>query len=290
LRAQVGSAPTIEELETILKSQIFKLITVTHVDTSTGVLTDLKAISAAVRQIQPNALLIVDGVCAAAGEECRATEWDLDVVLTGSQKCIGVPAGLSILIVRPRALAVSDKPNKPRKSYYADWSRWIPIMKNYLERKPCYFATPPVNHLYALRVACNILLANGGMEARFNEHSLMSKGIKEAIGVMGLRQVPAEGCQATTMTCVYFPEGIEGPDLLRKVTEAGVTLAGGLHKDIKTKYFRIGHMGPSSRRQDHAIAVIEALESSFISLGRQLKKGEAVASLKSVIGHLPMDK
>jgi alanine-glyoxylate transaminase/serine-glyoxylate transaminase/serine-pyruvate transaminase len=62
-----------------------------------------------VRKIQPDALLIVDGVCASAGEECRATEWDIDYVMTGSQKCIGVPSGLSISMVRPRALKVNLK-------------------------------------------------------------------------------------------------------------------------------------------------------------------------------------
>ena len=88
------------------------------------------------------------------------------------------------------------------------------------------------------------------------------------------------------MTCVYLPEGIDGGELLKKVTEAGVTLAGGLHKEIKTKYFRIGHMGPSSRRSDHLLAVIEALESALQALGHKFEKGSAIAKFNSIIGYL----
>jgi aspartate aminotransferase-like enzyme len=62
----------------------------------------------------------------------------------------------------------------------------------------------------------------------------------------------------------------------------------GLHKSIKTKYFRIGHMGPSSRRLDHALTVIEALENSLLALGHKFEKGVGVSKLKSIVGHLPM--
>ena len=60
-----------------------------------------------------------------------------------------------------------------------------------------------------------------------------------------------------------------------------------MHKSIKTKYFRIGHMGPSSRRLDHALTVIEALEKSLLELGHKFERGAGVAKLKAVVGHLP---
>ncbi len=81
----------------------YQVVTITHVDTSTGVLTDVRGIAAAARDA--GALVIVDGVCATAAEEMRQQEWGVDVYLTASQKAIGVPPGLALLMVSPAALA-----------------------------------------------------------------------------------------------------------------------------------------------------------------------------------------
>lgn len=94
LRAkQVGDRPSKESLKAALEKKKYKLVTITHVDTSTGVLADVQGMAKLIRSVQSDALIVVDGVCALGGEECRMTDWDLDVVITGSQKCIGVPAG-----------------------------------------------------------------------------------------------------------------------------------------------------------------------------------------------------
>ena len=103
--AKVGQIPTLASIKkALLADPALCLVTLTHVDTSTGVRMDVKAIAQMLRACRPDILLVVDGVCATGGEECRMADWDLDVVMTGSQKCLGVPAGLSISVVSPRAL------------------------------------------------------------------------------------------------------------------------------------------------------------------------------------------
>ncbi|ETI46535.1 hypothetical protein F441_09054 [Phytophthora nicotianae CJ01A1] len=278
---KIGSQPSVAELENALKSgKSFKLVTITHVDTSTGVRAHLKEFAATIRRIQPEAVIVVDGVCATGGEETRMKQWDLDVVLTGSQKCFGVPAGLSLMVIRPRALQLFEK-NTSTVKYYVDWRNWLPIMKNYEARQPSYFATPSVNHLFALNEALDILLENGGMEQRFKEHKLIGDAVKEAMKTLGCSLVTADDCGANTLTCVRYPAGVGAADFLPKVVKRGVSLAGGLHKAIKTEYFRIGHMGPSTRRLDHILKTVDAIEGAFIECGHKVAQpGKAVKELK----------
>lgn len=283
VRAPVGAQPSIAEVEAALTAGTeFKVVTITHVDTSTGVLAKVKALTAAVRKVQPHAVVVVDSVCALGGEELRMKEWDVDVVLTGSQKCVGVPAGLSLMVVRPRALQAYEK-NTNTNKYYVDWKNWLPIMKNYEARQPSYFATPAVNHLFALNEGLTILLENGDMEKRFKEHRLIGVAIKDAMKALGCGLVTVEGSGAHTLTCVRYPAGVGAADFLPKVVKRGVSLAGGLHKAIKTEYFRIGHMGPSTRRLDHVIKTVQAIEDALAECGHKIpEKGKAVKIIKAL--------
>lgn len=285
----IGSQPSVEDVTKILQQETqFKLVTITHVDTSTGVLAKVKELTAAVRKAQPDAVVVVDSVCALGGEELRMKEWDVDVVLTGSQKCVGVPAGLSLMVVRPRALQQFEK-NKQSRKYYVDWKNWLPIMKNYEARQPSYFATPSVNHLFALNEGLTILLENGGMEKRFLEHRLIGDAVKEAMKALGCSLVTVEGSGAHTLSCVRYPKGVGAADFLPKVVKRGVSLAGGLHKDIKTQYFRIGHMGPSTRRLDHVIKTVQAIEGALAECGHQIPEmGKAVKIIKELAKTIPV--
>jgi alanine-glyoxylate transaminase/serine-glyoxylate transaminase/serine-pyruvate transaminase len=104
VKSDIGDRTTIQEVSDALSSKSFKVITITHVDTSTGVLADVKGISEVVKKQSPNTLIIVDGVCSVGCEELRFDEWGIDVALTASQKAIGVPPGLSILVASERAI------------------------------------------------------------------------------------------------------------------------------------------------------------------------------------------
>lgn len=289
VRAPVGHQPSVADVTAALTSgTTFKLVTITHVDTSTGVLAHVEAFARAIRTHQPDALIVVDSVCALGGEACRMKTWDLDVVLTGSQKCVGVPAGLSLLVLRPRALQAFEKCTS-RAKYYVDWRNWLPIMKNYEARQPSYFATPAVNHLFALNTGLDILLENGGMEQRFREHALVGDAVKDAMRALGCGLVTADDSSAHTLTCVRYPPGVGAPDFLPKVVKRGVSLAGGLHKQIKTEYFRIGHMGPSTRRLDHVIKTVQAIEDALIECGHTVKeKGKAVQIIKKLQATIPI--
>lgn len=104
VKSEIGERTTIQEVSDAISDKSYKIITITHVDTSTGVLADVKGISEVVKKQSPNTLIIVDGVCSVGCEELRFDEWGIDVVLTASQKALGVPPGLSILVASERAI------------------------------------------------------------------------------------------------------------------------------------------------------------------------------------------
>ena len=272
LRVPPGDRPGLDVVEEALRGGSYKLMTVTHVDTSTGVITDIKSLAALARRY--GVLIVVDGVCSVAGEELRMAEWGVDVAFTASQKAVGVPPGLALLMVGPRVLQAFQARRTPVSNYYADWANWLPVMQAYEGRKTSYFATPAVNLVFALNVSLGQILQEG-IEARIARHVRLSQACKAGILALGLGQVPLKAeYAANTMTAPRFPPGINGPEFIARVGKAGVTVAGGLHPAIRSEYFRIGHMGAANLGD--ILATIGAIEIALKESGYTFNPGEGV--------------
>ncbi len=274
VRAEPGDCPSLEQVEEEIKQCEYKVVTVTHVDTSTGVLSDVAGVANLARR--QGALCVVDGVCSVAGEELYMDDWGVDLAITASQKAIGVPPGLALVMAGSRAMDVFYQRKTPVMSYYADWTHWLPVMQAYEQRKPSYFATPAVNLIFALNVSLGIILAEG-MKNRFARHACLSRACKAGIQALGLEQVPFRAeIAANTMTAPRFPAGVVGTDFLAASSRAGVTLAGGLHPAIRTQYFRIGHMGEV--KPGDILAALGAIESALRSTGYFSEPGKSLAA------------
>jgi len=274
----VGDAPALEDVEAALKGGAYKLMTITHVDTSTAVCADVKGLAALGRQY--DTLVVVDGVCSVAGEEMRQEEWGIDLALTASQKAIGVPPGLALVVAGPRALDAFHERKAPVGSYYADWTQWLPVMEAYEARKPSYYGTPAVNLLWALNVSLGQIL-DEGMEARFARHRRLSDAFKAAVAALGMGQVPVSADKtATTLTAPYFPAGVDR-SMLAHVKEAGVIVAGGLHPAIKAKYFRVGHMGVVSASD--ILATVGAIEYGLAQAGYEFEPGAGLSAAQAAL-------
>ncbi|KAK6338312.1 hypothetical protein TWF730_002375 [Orbilia blumenaviensis] len=272
LGAPIGSRPSPEEIENALKGKKYKAVTITHTDTSTGVLSDPKEVAEVVRRASPGTLVVVDGVCSVGCEEIRFDEWGLDVVLTASQKAVGVPAGLSIMMLSGRAIEAYKSRKVPPGSYFASLKNWLPIMQNYEAKKPSYFATPSPQLVRALNTSLTQILSVP-LSQRFEEHKAASKKIKDAVTSFGLKQLASEErFQANGMTAVWLPEGITPADILPHTAKEGVVFAGGLHKQCATKYIRIGSMGVSVTKPElgHIDKAIDALKTGLVAAGYQL--------------------
>ena len=261
LASETGNVVSLVDIEKALSAKKYKLMTITHVDTSTGVLVDPKPIAELAKKY--GTLSILDGVCSVAGEEIQQEEWGVDVVLTASQKAIGVPPGLALLVVSQKAMEIFKNRNTPVGNYYADFNNWLPIMQAYENRQPSYFGTPPVNLVAALEVSLQQIISEG-MEHRFLRHQKIATAFREAMIALGLKLLPIhKNLSANTLTAVYFPENIIGSAFLGNISKNDVILAGGLLPSHKTLYFRVGHMG--SVNNNDIIAVIAAIESALFA-------------------------
>lgn len=245
LKAAIGDRPQLDEVEKALKEKKYKAITITHVDTSTGVLSEIEHVSKLVHKVSPETLVIVDGVCSVGCEDIQFDKWGIDCVITASQKAIGCPAGLSIVMASGRAIERFNSRKVPPTSYFGSWKNWLPIMQNYEAGKPSYFATPSPQLIHALHTTLT-QITSVPLSKRFATHREVSQKVKKAVADLGMKQLASKPeNQANGMTAIYLPEGLTPPDVLPKLMARGVVFAGGLHKQIATKYIRFGHMGVS---------------------------------------------
>ncbi|KAF4126366.1 alanine-glyoxylate transaminase / serine-glyoxylate transaminase / serine-pyruvate transaminase [Geosmithia morbida] len=267
----VGGRPQLPEIEKALSQKKYKIITVTHVDTSTGVLSELKDLTALVNKVSPETLVIVDGVCSVACEEIAFDAWGLDGVITASQKAIGCPAGLSISMFSGKAMEAFKNRKTPPSSYFASMKNWTPIMQSYEAKKPAYFATPSPQLVRALNTSLKQILSKP-LADRFKKHIEVSDYVKKTVKDLGLEVVATKPeDQAHAMTAIYLPENVAIPDIVPKLSSKGVIFAGGIHKAIATRYIRFGHMGISA--MDDSRGDIEkamnALKASLSECGFQ---------------------
>ena len=268
LTAVPGEVPNVSRAEGALTDFAragtnVKALFATHVDTSTGALCDPQPLASLARA--RGVLSIFDGVAATAAERFEMEAWGADVYLTASQKAIGLPAGLALLVASERALAARDARKTP-PPLSQDWHAWLPVMQAYEARKPAYFATPPTNLILALACGLEEILANG-MDARFALHKRGARALRAAWSALGLRSVPTrEQNAAHTLSALRFPAGVD-VSLVARVAERGVYVAGGLHPAIRSEYFRVGHMGYALTRTDFLMRCVEAVAGGLSSFG-----------------------
>ncbi len=262
-----------------LNEKRYSLIAVTHVDTSTAVRQNIEKLGKIVREY--DALLVVDGVCSVAGEEIRMKDWGIDIVFTGSQKAIGVPVGLALIWISPKALDRLKETRAKLAPYYMDLNKWIDIMDSYEKLNPKYFATPAVNLIVGLNESLNLILEEG-LERRFKRHRVLSKAFREGIRSLGLEILAkSEEWAASTVTAIYLPEQIKLSDFKREMLNRNVVVAGGLYEGIKDRYFRVGHMGPVNAND--IVATIAAIERSLLKLGYPIKIGSGLMAVQKAL-------
>lgn len=248
-------------VEQALNAKTYKAVTITHADTSTGVASDLASLIPLIKAA--GALAIVDGVVATAAMQEDMSkayggneQYKIDIVLTGSQKAIGIPPGLALIAFSQQALAAREQmENVP--AYYADIHNWRPIMDN----PAMYFATPPVNLIYALDVALKIVL-DEGMAEREARHIVFGKAVRAALRTYDMTPLANEQVAAPTLSCILYPEGVDDAKFRASLANEGVIVAGAL-AHLAGKAFRIGHMGN---------ATAAMLEQAVSCIGQALKE------------------
>ncbi|TKC16320.1 pyridoxal-phosphate-dependent aminotransferase family protein [Robertmurraya kyonggiensis] len=271
LQAEWGKQVNPVEVEKKLSEGNFKAVTITHADTSTGVAANLNVLVPIIKKA--GALVILDGVCATAAmeEDMSKTYGDvdakIDVVLTGSQKAIGVPPGLAIIAFNQSALEAREKIERV-PAYYCDIYNWMPIMNDPSK----YFATPPVNLVYAFEEGMRLVLEEG-MENRYKRHAAYGRAVRAGLAEYGMKAIADEEVAAATLSCILYPEGINDAAFRSALAEKGLIVAGAL-AHLAGKAFRMGHMGNTT---------VEILEQAIVLIGETLnEQGVSVDTIRAV--------
>jgi len=274
LEAPWGKSIKPDQVKNALKEGDYKAVTVTHVETSTGVTNPIKEIGEIVKEYS-NAFYIVDAVCSLGGMEVRVDDWNIDVCASGSQKCIGVPPGLALLSVSDKVLKLLEKRKSPVKFWYGDFRNWLPVMRD----PSRYFATPPVNMIYALSEALKVVLGEG-LEERFRRHHILAEAFRAAMDALNLKLVADREYVADTVTAVYYPKNIEDNAFRSEMRRRGIVVASTLGP-LKGKGFRVGHMGNVS--QNDIMSTIAAIEATLRNMGYQFNYGAGLTAAQEKI-------
>jgi len=209
-----------------------KGVLITHNETSTGVMNDIRSVGEAIRG---RALYLVDGVSSVGGVPIETDAWGIDILVSGSQKAWMVPPGVSMVSVSQRAWEANRNAKLPR--YYWDFKR----AKSYLERNQT-FTTPTLSVFYALQAGLDMMDAEG-MDAVFARHRRVAEFTRAGITQLGLQLFAEPSHASDLVTAVKMPEGVDGSALSKAMrTERNIVLGGG-QAGLTGKIFRIGHMG-----------------------------------------------
>ena len=216
-----------------------KAVCVVHNETSTGATSDIRAVRRAIDAAKHPALLLVDSISGLACAEYKHDAWGADVTISGSQKGLMLPPGISFNALSRRALEAAKTAKLP-KSFWA----WDEIVE--MNNSGYWPYTPNTNLLYGLAEACDMLLApgNGGLEGAFARHRRWGEGVRAGVRAWGLEiQCTDAATQSPVLTGVVMPEGVDADAVRKLIYERfDLSLGTGLGK-VKGRMFRIGHLG-----------------------------------------------
>jgi alanine-glyoxylate transaminase/serine-glyoxylate transaminase/serine-pyruvate transaminase len=229
-------AQLIEERLKADTAHSIKAVCVVHNETSTGVTSDIAAVRRAMDAAKHPALLLVDTISGLAGADYQHDAWGVDVSISGSQKGLMLPPGISFNALSAKAIEASKHATLPK----AFWA-WDEIIE--MNKTGYWPSTPNTNLLYALSEACEMLLEHG-LDAVFARHQRWAEGVRSAVKAWGLQiQCADPAVYSPVLTGVMMPEGVDA-DAVRKIIyeRFDCSLGTGLGK-VKGTMFRIGHLG-----------------------------------------------
>lgn len=277
VRAPAGEAPHPDVVrDAVARAGAVDLLVATHVDTSTGVRVDPEPLARLARE--RGIVSVFDGVCATGGERFEMEAWGADVYLSASQKALGLPPGLGLLVASERALARRAARRGPKPPMVLDWDEWLPVMRAYEARAPKYFATPATCLVAALAVGLGEILENG-IDARVALHQRVGRAMRAAWRALGLELVAARPeLSADTLSAIWKPVDPQ-IDVVSPIGAHGVQVAGGLHPEIRARYFRVGHMGYAATEPAMLGRTVRAVGLGLRDCGFACDVDAAVAAL-----------
>ena len=261
-----------------------KAITLVHNETSTGATYPAAEVGKIARAT--GSLFMLDTVSSIAGIDVRTDEWGVDLNMTGSQKCLAAPLGLSLVSVSPRAWEVMEKRKTKAHSYAYDLNRWreqwMPVSRGgkvpdgTARRQP---VSIPTHLTEAMRVATRLILEEG-LPQRFRRHALAASALRAGVTAMGLEMFPDPSIVSNTVASIKAPRGVDTAAVVQTMRDRyGVLIGTGL-AEIRTTTLRIGTMGMTASPH-YVLPTLSALELTLRDLGFKAEPGAGVAAAQT---------
>ncbi len=267
-----GQAINPVDIEEILKkNKNIKAVFTTHTETSTGIVNDIETIGKIVKDTE--AVLVVDTVSGLVNQKFLTDDWYVDVAVTGSQKGLMSPPGLSFVTVSPKAWQLVEKSTLPK--FYFDFKR----MRKSIDNKETPF-TPAVSLVVAIHKAIE-MIKEKTLEKIWYDTEKLAKAVRAAVKSMGLKIFCDENHISNIVTPISMPEGVDGQKVVKTLREEfGISIAGGQSK-LKGKIVRIAHMGYIDKTD--LVVGISFLELVLRRFGVNIEVGSGVKTFQEVL-------
>ncbi|MGI6546307.1 MAG: pyridoxal-phosphate-dependent aminotransferase family protein [Fastidiosipilaceae bacterium] len=242
--AQLGQATDPAQVDEVLATGKYDVITITHNETATGVANPLDELSAVIRKY-PDVIWLVDAVSSLGGDKIEVDRLGIDICITSTQKCIGLPPGMSFCSFSQKALEHAK--TVEHRGLYFDFVE----LARFVEEKPYqYPSTPSLSHMFALDAQLDYILEEG-LDNRFDRHRNMADRVREwATENYALYSDPAHLSQ--TVTCITNTKNFSVSKLNQLLGERGYSISNG-YGALKDKTFRIAHMADTTMDELEAL-------------------------------------
>ena len=261
-----------------------KAITLVHNETSTGTTYPAADVGRIARAV--NALYLLDTVSSIAGIDVRTDEWGVDLNMTGSQKCLAAPLGMSLVAVSPRAFEAMERRKRAASSLVYDLLRWkelwVPVSRGGKvpdgapRRQPISI---PTHLTSAMRVAARLILEEG-LPHRFRRHAVAGAAIRRGVAAMGLEMFPDASLLSNTVSCVKTSKSIDPAAVVTRMRDQyGILIGTGLDK-MRTSTLRIGTMAMTASPH-YVLPTLSALELTLRDLGHKCEPGAGVGAAQA---------
>lgn len=230
-----GTPTTVQMVDEALSTGKYDVITVTHNETSAGLMNPVAEIGELLKSKYPDVLLLVDTVSSMGGTKIEVDKWGIDVCITSTQKCLGLPAGMSICSISPRAIEAGRQVEN--RGLYFDL---VELYDYIIKKDHQYPSTPSLAHMFALDYQLDRILGEG-LENRYTRHLEMANYVRAWAKKYFALFVEDEKYLSNTLTTIKNTRGISVSDLNKKLGERGFMISNG-YGDLKEVTFRISHM------------------------------------------------
>ncbi|MGD0248366.1 MAG: alanine--glyoxylate aminotransferase family protein [Candidatus Limnocylindrales bacterium] len=248
----------------------WKAVLMTQNETSTAVTNPIQELAAVVKEIAPDALVIVDAISGLGAVPFDTDGWKLDVVVSGSQKAWMVGPGLSFVSVSPRAWEAAAVAKMPK--FYFD----LLAHKTSAESGQTPW-TPAVGVMFQLEVAL-AMMEEEGLEEIWRRHAVVGAAVRAGLTALGFKLLADPAFASNTVTGAWIPEDLDWKAFNGKLRKLGLIVAGG-QGNLKGKIFRIGHLGHVT--VPDILNAMAVLEQTLIELDRPVVPGASVQAAQS---------